>query len=134
MYNHKIGDIVINLYRSIFRYCFTFKDCWLLTFYQGGPVLSRSEYRDFWIRWSPYELSVGRGLTVDSGLIESETHPAAVVLNYNLRVYVHKAGNFAWITVHYGVCYQTYWKIQGALGMCAPLLVKGFSFPCTFWQ
>ena len=63
---------------------------------------------------------------MDSGLLESETHPAPVVLNYNLRVYVHKAGNFAWITIHYGVCYQNHWKIQGALGMCAPLLVKGF--------
>ena len=50
---------------------------------------------------------------MDSGLIESETHPAPVVLNYNLRVYVHKAGNFAWITIHYGVCYQ---KHPGALG------------------
>ena len=38
-------------------------------------MLSQTEYRDFWLRWSPYELSVGRGLTVDSGLIESETHP-----------------------------------------------------------
>ena len=67
-------------------------------------MLSQSESRDFWIRWSPYELSVGRGLTVDSDLIESETHPAPLVLNYNLRVFVNKPGNYALITIHYGTC------------------------------
>ena len=66
-------------------------------------MLSATEFRDFWIRWSPYELSVGRGLTVDSGLIESETHPNPVEQNFNLRVFTHGPGNTATITFHYGM-------------------------------
>ena len=65
--------------------------------------MSRNEYRSLWIRWSPYELSVGRGLTVDSELIESETHPSPVEQNFNLRVFTHGPGNYAWLTVHYGL-------------------------------
>ena len=91
------------MYKFLWIYTFTSKDCWLFIFVIGGPVLSRSENRDFWIRWSPYELSVGRGLAVDSGLIESETHPAPVEQNFDLRAFVNKRGNFAWMTIHYGM-------------------------------
>ena len=78
------------------------KHLWLFTCEIGKPVMSRNENRNFWIRWSPYEFSVGRGLTVDSGLIESETHPAPIVSNYSFRAFTYGPGNFAWLSVHYG--------------------------------
>ena len=69
------------------------------------------------MRWSPYELSVGRGLTVDSGLIESETHPTPVVLNYNLRVFTVNI-DVAHVTINYGMCFQFLQKKISSIFIC----------------
>ena len=42
---------------------------------------------------------------MDSGLIESETHPAPVVQNYNLRIFVIN-NDYMRITINYGNCYH----------------------------
>ena len=70
-------------------------------------VLSPTEETSYWIRWSPYELSVGRGLTVDSEVIASGTHQEPNVTNYHLLVST-KDNEWANITINYGVLICSY--------------------------
>ena len=93
---HKyIYILCYSLSKNIYFIFFKFFTC------SGQPILSKTEARDFWLRWSPDELSIGRGLRVDSQLIESEVHPAPVELNLNLKVYTLGFNNDVEVTIHY---------------------------------
>ena len=65
----------------------------------GSSILTRDTFRDIWLRWSPYELSFGRGSAVDSGMISSETHPTPSQVDLTLHVYT-KDYNWFYVTVH----------------------------------
>ena len=49
-------------------------------------VLSPTEETSYWVRWNPYELSIGRGLIVESEVIASGTHQEPNVADYHLMI------------------------------------------------
>ena len=76
------------------------------------PILSSTEERSFWLRWSPHEVSLGRGLTVGDQLMASKSHPDPQGDVYKMSI----QNSYGWanVTIHVDLVIHilTMWEIE----------------------